>query len=52
MPKTPRSNVRKESSKEKSNKTSVSAAAAYRSPAAAIAARLDEDLIRERAYGT
>jgi hypothetical protein len=52
MAKTPSSNVvRKPSSKAKSSKKSASAASAGHSPAIEFAARLDEDRIRERAYG-
>ena len=43
--------VRKPSSKAKSSKKAASAAAAGHSPAIEIVARLDEDRIRERAYG-
>jgi Protein of unknown function (DUF2934) len=52
MAKTPSSNVvRKAGSKAKSTKTSAQAGSAGHSPAIEGAARLDEDLIRERAYG-
>jgi Protein of unknown function (DUF2934) len=52
MAKTPSSNlVRKASSKAKSSKKTAPVAAANLSPAIEGAARLDEDLIRERAYG-
>ena len=52
MAKTPSSNiVRKASNKAKSSKKSALAASAGHSPAIAFAIRLDEDLIRERAYG-
>jgi hypothetical protein len=52
MAKTPSSNVvRKAGSKAKSSKKSAQAGSAGYSPAIDLAARLDEDLIRERAYG-
>ena len=52
MAETPSSNVvRKPSSKVKSSKKSASVVSAGHSPAIEGAARLDEDLIRERAYG-
>jgi hypothetical protein len=52
MAKTPSSNVvRKPSSKAKSSKKSALAVSAGHSPAIDLAARLDEDRIRERAYG-
>jgi hypothetical protein len=52
MAKTPSSNVvRKPSGKAKSSKKSVLAVSASHSPAIDLAARLDEDRIRERAYG-
>jgi Protein of unknown function (DUF2934) len=52
MAKTPSSNVvRKPSSKAKSSKKAALAVSAGRSPTIDLAARLDEDLIRERAYG-
>jgi hypothetical protein len=52
MAKTPSSNVvRKAGSKAKSSKKSALAVSAGHSPAIDLAARSDEDLIRERAYG-
>jgi Protein of unknown function (DUF2934) len=52
MAKTPSSNgVRKPSSKAKSSKKTAPVAAANLSPTVEFATRLDEDLIRERAYG-
>jgi hypothetical protein len=52
MAKTPGSNVvRKAGSKAKSTKTSARAGSAGHSPATDVAARLDEDRIREDAYG-
>jgi hypothetical protein len=52
MAKTPSSNiVRKAGSKAKSTKTSAQPGSAGHSPAIEGAARLDEDRIRERAYG-
>ncbi len=52
MAKTPSSKVvRKPGSKAKSTRTSAPAAAANGSPAVAFAMRLNEDRIRERAYG-
>jgi hypothetical protein len=52
MAKTPSSDVvRKPSSKAKSSKKTGSALAANCSPAVEATARLDEDRIRERAYG-
>jgi hypothetical protein len=52
MATTPRSNVvRKPSSKAKSSKKTAAAVSANLSPAIDLATRLDEDRIRERAYG-
>jgi Protein of unknown function (DUF2934) len=52
MAKTPSGNVvRKPSSKANSSKKSALAVPAGHSPAVELAARLDEDRIRERAYG-
>jgi hypothetical protein len=52
MAKTPSSNVvGKPSSKAKSSKKSILAVSAGHPPATERAARLDEDRIRERAYG-
>jgi hypothetical protein len=52
MAKTPSSNVvRKPSDKAKSSKKSASAVSAGHSRAIDLATRLDEDRIRERAYG-
>jgi hypothetical protein len=52
MAKTPSSNVvRKPSGKAKSSMKSVLVVSASHSPAIDLATRLDEDLIRERAYG-
>jgi Protein of unknown function (DUF2934) len=52
MAKTPSSNgVRKPSSKAKASKKSALAVSASHSPAIELATRLDEDRIRERAYG-
>ena len=52
MAKTPSSNVvRKPSGKAKSSQKTAQVAAANLSPAIEGAARLDEDRIRERAYG-
>ena len=52
MAKTPSSNgVRKPSSRAKSSKKTAPDAAANLSPALEFASRLDEDRIRERAYG-
>ena len=51
MAKTPSSNVAKTpSSKAKSSKSALAVSAGH-SPAIDLAARLDEDRIRERAYG-
>jgi len=52
MAKTPSSNVvRKAGSKAKSSKKSAQAGSAGHSRATDVTARLDEDRIRERAYG-
>ena len=52
MAKAPSGNaIRKPSSKANSSKKAAPAAAAAHSPAIEIAALLDEDRIRERAYG-
>ena len=50
MAKTPSNTVRKATGKAKSSKSAL-AATADRSPAVEVAAPLDENCIRERAYG-